>query len=139
MRKIIVTLIMITMLFITGCNTSSSSINHETYSDYESNNNTNCETSNNDFFELQDPDGWSVTIEGDVRFVPITKERIHLLNNVYMYTFVDLQTGNTYLYTRELIHQGGASTFTLLTNADGTNCVYEDLESLREFYNYQIN
>jgi len=131
MKKMIMMLMIAAMIFVAGCGTTSVIAS--------GNYGTNSETKENDYFELQDPDGWEITLKGDIRFVPIAKESIILVYYVYMYTIVDLETGNTYLYTRERVSNGGGTTFTLLTNADGSPCVYKDLEVLRNQYKYKMN
>jgi len=134
-RVITTLLVIVTIITVTGCG-QTSSISHENYSDYAASNgyeSNNYDSSNNSYnsddtnttreFHLKDPDGYSVELRGNVRFVPVEKETIYAKGYAYMYTLVDLETGNTYLYT---VYSDDGGSMTPLTNSDGTPCVYED-------------
>jgi len=144
MKKLIIFLIG-TMIFVTGCGeTSSSTVKNELNTNYENNKVIEVieEIETEKIFELSD-DGILMKISGNVRFVPIEKESIYLnYEYLYMYTIVDLETGIMYLYTEKEVSgveaRGFGTTFTMLMNSDGTPCVCEKLNALREFYEYEV-
>lgn len=99
---------------------------------------TNVKAGTNDFISIQAQDGLVVELGGDIRYVPVEKESINTGTCSYMYTLVDLETGCSYLYieTGSNYRYIYSNLLTPLTNADGTPCIYEDLDELREFYGY---
>jgi hypothetical protein len=80
----------------------------------------------------------SYNLEGDIQFVPVSYEKIHdgTINGLEMIKYVDLSEGTVYLYT-EKYSSGFGTTWTLLEDKDGNPVLYEDLENLRDKYNWK--
>ena len=80
---------------------------------------------------------WSVP--AGARFVPVDNYTIAdgSLNGINFITYVDLEDGCMYVQI-EHFQAGYGLSFTKLTDKDNNACIYEDLESLREYYNYNV-
>lgn len=81
-------------------------------------------------------DTWN--IPDSSRFVPVDKYSIYdgTTNGMDFVTFVDLENGTMWLYT-EKFQSGYGTTFTKLTDEYNNACVYEQLNELRDKYNYR--
>lgn len=96
----------------------------------------------NDILGENIPDQESVSTykySGDITFVPISYQHIDDgTTGLDILQYVNLDTGVMYVYT-EKYKRGYATTLCELRHPDGTLMVYEDLETLREKYNWNEN
>lgn len=79
-------------------------------------------------------DKWQIPEEA--RIVPISQNNVYDKESTLDFVeYVDLDTGVMYLYI-EKFRTSYAIEFQVLLNADGTPCVYENLEELKQKYNW---
>lgn len=72
------------------------------------------------------------------RFVPVDIYTVDngKLNGLDFVTYVDLENGTMWLYSSAFCN-GYGTTFTKLTDENDNACIYEDLDELRDKYNYK--
>lgn len=77
-------------------------------------------------------------VPDNARFVPIDIYNIDntSFNGVDFITYVDLKNGTMWLHTSSF-RNGYGTTFVKLTDENNNACIYEDLENLRDKYNYK--
>ena len=119
MKKVSILMVIIAMFLLVGCSTAEINENEDTHPITE--------------------DVTTYIYSGNVWFAPINTQNVYdgTFNGVDITTYVDLNTGVMYVFTSRF-HSGYDTTWEMLVNADGTPAVYENLDELRDQYDWNL-